>query len=175
VTAIDGRLKPEIFFLHGRLRWTLLLKERYGDSFCGRGSNTQPSNWEADTLPQGYRHTINSSNIGRIALQSLKFTSSAVDLNFAQIKHTCKSQPQHWLLTKSNLQISKWTGKHRATCISTYCCSNWSELNRVHEIISKCIRQHQRPWITRMSSCRQKGDDTGTVKKCARACRDVRQ
>ena len=29
-----------------------LPKERYGESLCG--SNTQPSNWEADTLPLGY-------------------------------------------------------------------------------------------------------------------------
>jgi len=44
VTAIGGRPKPEICFLPGRLGWTLLPKERYGDSLSGRGSNTQPSN-----------------------------------------------------------------------------------------------------------------------------------
>jgi len=30
---------------------TLLPKERYGNSLSGCGSNTQPSNWEVDTLP----------------------------------------------------------------------------------------------------------------------------
>jgi len=32
VTAIGGRPKPELCFLPGRLRWTLLPKERYGNS-----------------------------------------------------------------------------------------------------------------------------------------------
>ena len=41
-----SRPKPEIFFWSWRLGWTLLLKERYGDSLSGRGSNTQPSNLE---------------------------------------------------------------------------------------------------------------------------------
>jgi len=31
LTTIGGKLKPEFFFLPGRLRWTLLPKERYGD------------------------------------------------------------------------------------------------------------------------------------------------
>jgi len=43
VTVIGGRPKPELCFLPGRLRWTLLPKVRYGDSLSGRGSNTQPS------------------------------------------------------------------------------------------------------------------------------------
>jgi len=34
------------------LAWTvevnILPKQRYGDSFSGRGSNTQPTDWEAD-------------------------------------------------------------------------------------------------------------------------------
>jgi len=50
VTAIGGRPKPELCFLPGRLRWTLTPKERYGNSLSGCGSNTQPSDWEADTL-----------------------------------------------------------------------------------------------------------------------------
>ena len=49
VTAIGGRPKPELCFLPGRLRWTVLPKERYGNSLSGCGSNTQASNWEADT------------------------------------------------------------------------------------------------------------------------------
>jgi len=49
VMAIGGRSKPKIC-LSRRLRWTLLLKERYGNWLSGHGSNTQPSSWEADTL-----------------------------------------------------------------------------------------------------------------------------
>jgi len=48
VTEIGGRRMPELCFLPGRLRWTILPKERYGESLSGRGSNTQPSNCEAD-------------------------------------------------------------------------------------------------------------------------------
>jgi len=48
--AIGGRPKPKLCFLPGRLRWTLLPKERYGDSLSGRGSNTQPSNWDVESL-----------------------------------------------------------------------------------------------------------------------------
>jgi len=56
VTAIGGRPKPELCSLPGRLRWTLLPKEHYGNSLSGRGSKTQPSNWEADTLPLSYMY-----------------------------------------------------------------------------------------------------------------------
>jgi len=35
VTAIGGRPKPELCFLPGRLRWTLLPNERYGNSLSG--------------------------------------------------------------------------------------------------------------------------------------------
>jgi len=45
VTTIGGRSKPGLYFLPGRLRWTLLPKERYGNSLSGCGSNTQPSSW----------------------------------------------------------------------------------------------------------------------------------
>ena len=55
VTAVSGRPKPEICPLPGRFGWTLLPKECYGSSLSGRGSTTQPSNWEADTLPLSYR------------------------------------------------------------------------------------------------------------------------
>ena len=48
----DGRPKPESWFLPGQLRRTLLPKERYGNSLSGCGSNTQPSNWEADTTTE---------------------------------------------------------------------------------------------------------------------------
>ena len=39
------------------LGWTLLPKERYGDSLSGRGSNTQPSDWEADRLEAYFEWT----------------------------------------------------------------------------------------------------------------------
>jgi len=40
--ANSGKPTPELCFLSGRLRWTLLPKEHYGDSLSGRGSTTQP-------------------------------------------------------------------------------------------------------------------------------------
>jgi len=55
VTAIGGRPKHEMRFLPGRLRWTLLSKECYGDSLSGRGWYTQPSNQEADRGPSKVR------------------------------------------------------------------------------------------------------------------------
>ena len=39
VTAICGKPTPEIRFSPGQLRWTLLPKERYGDSLSGPGLN----------------------------------------------------------------------------------------------------------------------------------------
>jgi len=42
--AIGGRLKPEIRFLPGWLEWTLLPKERYGNSLSDHRSNAQPFN-----------------------------------------------------------------------------------------------------------------------------------
>jgi len=52
-TAVRGMPMPEICFLPGQLRWTLL--HRYSCSLGGRGSNTQPSIWEADALRLSYR------------------------------------------------------------------------------------------------------------------------
>jgi len=49
LTAIGDKLNPEVYFFPRWLRWTLLPKERDGDSLIGRGSNTQPSNWETNT------------------------------------------------------------------------------------------------------------------------------
>jgi len=55
----DGaRPEPGICSLPGRLRWMLLPKERYGDSLGGRGSITQPSNWEVDNLSLSYQNTF---------------------------------------------------------------------------------------------------------------------
>jgi len=54
VTAIGSMPKFELCFLPGRLRWIPLTKERYGNSLSGCGSNTQPSNWEADTFLLNY-------------------------------------------------------------------------------------------------------------------------
>jgi len=67
VTAVGGWPKPEFCFMPRQLRWTLLPKERYGNSLNGRGSNTQPSNWEADTLSLSYCHSLlntSSDDIG---------------------------------------------------------------------------------------------------------------
>jgi len=52
--ALCGRPTPNLCFLSGRLRWTLLPKERYGNSLGGSRSNTQTSDWEADTSPLSY-------------------------------------------------------------------------------------------------------------------------
>jgi len=50
-TAISGMPTPKICFSPGQLKRTILPKKRYSDSLSGRGSNTQPTSWEADTLP----------------------------------------------------------------------------------------------------------------------------
>jgi len=55
VTATGGRPDAEIYFLQRPLMWTLLPKERYGNSLSGRWSNNQPSNWESVTLLLSYR------------------------------------------------------------------------------------------------------------------------
>jgi len=47
-TAISGMTMPEICFLPGQSRRTIFPKEHHGDSLSGRGSNTQPSDWEVD-------------------------------------------------------------------------------------------------------------------------------
>jgi len=52
MTATSGWPTPEMRFLPEQLRWTLLPKERYGNSLSGRGSNTQASNWEVDTTSE---------------------------------------------------------------------------------------------------------------------------
>jgi len=51
VTAIGGRPKHDLCFLPGQFRRTILPKRRHGNLLSGCGSNTQPSNWEADTQP----------------------------------------------------------------------------------------------------------------------------
>jgi len=47
-TAISGMPMPEICFLPGWFRRTILPNSHHGDSQSGRGSNTQPADWEAD-------------------------------------------------------------------------------------------------------------------------------
>jgi len=42
-TAISRMPMPEICFLPGQFRQTMLPKERHDDSLSGRGSNVQPS------------------------------------------------------------------------------------------------------------------------------------
>jgi len=54
-TTISGMPTPEICFLPGQLRWTLLPNEYYGDSLSSPGSNPQSTNWEVDTLLVSYR------------------------------------------------------------------------------------------------------------------------
>jgi len=61
-TAIRGRPKPDFASCRGRWGERSLPMERCGNSLSGRESNTQPSNWEADTLttvllPPHYRAT----------------------------------------------------------------------------------------------------------------------
>jgi len=69
VTTIGGRQKSELCFLPGWLKWTLLPKERYGNSHSGCGSNTQPSIWESDTLPLNYcRPWSTCKTVGRDAV-----------------------------------------------------------------------------------------------------------
>ena len=64
----SGRPKSECFLLSGRLRWMVLPKERYDDSFSGRESYTQPSNWEADTLPLSYRRSFHYAIIIKVMI-----------------------------------------------------------------------------------------------------------
>jgi len=54
-TAISGMTTPQIYFLPGQLRRTILPKGHYGESLSVFELDTQPSNWEEDTLPLGYR------------------------------------------------------------------------------------------------------------------------
>jgi len=54
-TAISGMPTPEICFLPGQFRLTILPKDHHGESLSVCELDTQPSNWEADTLPLGYR------------------------------------------------------------------------------------------------------------------------
>jgi len=52
VAAIGGRPEFESCFLQERLRLTLLLKERYGNSLNGRGMNNQSLIWVVDTTTE---------------------------------------------------------------------------------------------------------------------------
>jgi len=53
-TGLSGMPTPGICFIPGQLRWTLLPKERYGDSVSVGESVTQPSNSEVDTTIELY-------------------------------------------------------------------------------------------------------------------------
>jgi len=53
--AISGMPTPEICFLLGQFRLTILPNEHHGESLSVCELDTQPSNWEADALPLGYR------------------------------------------------------------------------------------------------------------------------
>ena len=54
-TAISGMPAPEICFLPGQFRLTILPKKHHGESLAVCESVTQPFSWEADTLPLVYR------------------------------------------------------------------------------------------------------------------------
>jgi len=56
-TAISDMPTPEICFLPGQFRLTILPKEHYGESVGVCELDTQPSNWEAGALPLGYRRS----------------------------------------------------------------------------------------------------------------------
>ena len=128
MAAIGDKSKPELCFLPGWLGWKLLPKERYGDSLSGCEWNSQPSNWELDTLPLSYRrpknhlegNTLNSlQKMGResrwsptpsfwtLSLESFKliFCSKHI-LTFATLCHmtgdrNVKSTPQkHWIVER---------------------------------------------------------------------------
>ena len=54
-TAISGMPTLQICFLPGKFRLTILTREHHGESLSVCELDTQPSNWEADTLPLAYR------------------------------------------------------------------------------------------------------------------------
>jgi len=54
-TAISSMPAPEICFLPGQFRLTILPKEHHSESLSVCELFTQLSSWEADTLPLGYR------------------------------------------------------------------------------------------------------------------------
>jgi len=54
-TAISDMPAPEICFLPGQFRQSILPKEHHGESLSVCEMDTQPSNWEVDTLLLGYR------------------------------------------------------------------------------------------------------------------------
>jgi len=54
-TAITGMPTPEICFLPGQFRRTLLPKEHHRESLSVCELFTQPSNWKADNLTPDYR------------------------------------------------------------------------------------------------------------------------
>jgi len=54
-TTISGMPMPEICFLPGQFRQTILPKEHHGESLSVCELDTQPSSWEADTLTLSYR------------------------------------------------------------------------------------------------------------------------
>jgi len=54
--GISGMPTPEICFLPGQFRLTILRKEHHSESLGICELFTQPSNWEADPLSLGYRH-----------------------------------------------------------------------------------------------------------------------
>jgi len=52
---MSGMPTPEICFLPGQFSLTILPKEHHGESLSVCELDTQPSNWESDTVPLRYR------------------------------------------------------------------------------------------------------------------------
>ena len=69
MTAIGGSPWPEFLLLAGAAEVNALAKKRYSNSFSGRGSNSQPSNWWADTLPLTFHYEVIVAMNGEIIMQ----------------------------------------------------------------------------------------------------------
>jgi len=137
VTAIYDRSKPEICDLPGRLRWTLLPKERHGDSLSGRESNTQPSNWEA--TPLSYRHHIFSIFLHYIRVREL-LTS-----------HGSSFEPKR--ANKSSGFAQGATNHKRKAPTCEHCCvcaNNWplafEKRNAAHDVKVDLVRESFDLW-----------------------------
>ena len=111
MTAVGARPKPEVCFFPGRLRWTLLLKERYGDWLSGCGSKSQPSNCEAE-LPSPKSNQYLSPNSNQTVVGIAESESS---WRFAR-KYAARVQPGNcqfilWVAKREDQQFFFWQKK----------------------------------------------------------------
>ena len=74
----DNWRQAEVWKLPGRLRLTLLPRERYGESLIDREWNTRPSNREADTLQLNYALVVSGRNSARITSHGKQTTFKAI-------------------------------------------------------------------------------------------------